>query len=81
MFAAYGARRVMRLAKRKSVQRALYVLGCCALAFLTFGTLQKTMTAEREPALAGDFRREAKPIPTTRRTCSAIFCPIRRKTR
>ncbi len=32
MFAAYGTRRVMRL-KRKSVQRALYVLGCCALAF------------------------------------------------
>ena len=55
MFAAYGARRVMRLAKRKSVQRALYVLGCCALAFLTFGTLQKTMTAEREHALAGGF--------------------------
>ena len=55
MFAAYGARRVMRLAKRKSVQRALYVLGCCALVFLTFGTLQKTMTAEREHALAGGF--------------------------
>lgn len=45
----------MRLAKRKSVQRALYVLGCCALAFLNFGTLQKTMTAEREHALAGGF--------------------------
>ena len=59
MFMAYGARTIIRLtrraAKNAELERAMKAAAYCALAFLTLGTAQKTVMAEKAHADAGGF--------------------------